>query len=106
MPILMCPPTHFGVIYEINPWMHVASPVDARRAADQWGALRATYQDLGVEVVVADPVPGLPDMVFTANAGVTWGGRMVLSRFRHAERQGAMKGTVAFTGPDSPGRAS
>jgi N-dimethylarginine dimethylaminohydrolase len=88
MPILMCPPTHFGVIYEINPWMHVASPVDARRAADQWGALRATYQDLGVEVVVADPVPGLPDMVFTANAGVTHGGRVVLSRFRHPERQG------------------
>ena len=88
MPILMCPPTHFGVVYEINPWMHVASPVDPRRAADQWEALRATYRDLGVEVVIADPVPGLPDMVFTANAGVTWGARMVLSRFRHAERQG------------------
>lgn len=88
MPILMCPPTHFGVVYEINPWMHVASPVDRRRATDQWEALRATYRDLGAEVVLADPVPGLPDMVFTANAGVTWGGRVVLSRFRHPERQG------------------
>jgi N-dimethylarginine dimethylaminohydrolase len=88
MPILMCPPTHFGVIYEINPWMHVARPVDPRRAADQWEGLYATYRELGVEVVVADPVPGLPDMVFTANAGVTGGDRVVLSRFRHPERQG------------------
>jgi N-dimethylarginine dimethylaminohydrolase len=84
----MCPPTYFGVVYEINPWMHVASPVDPRRAADQWEALRATYRDLGVEVVLADPVPCLPDMVFTANAGVTWDGRVVLSRFRHPQRQG------------------
>jgi N-dimethylarginine dimethylaminohydrolase len=84
----MCPPTYFGVVYEINPWMHVASPVDPRRAADQWEALRATYRDLGVEVVLADPAPGLPDMVFTANAGVTWDGRVVLSRFRHPQRQG------------------
>jgi N-dimethylarginine dimethylaminohydrolase len=88
MPILMCPPTHFGVVYEINPWMHVASPVDLRQAAHQWEALRATFRDLGAEVVLADPVPGLPDMVFTANAGVTWDGRVVLSRFRHPERQG------------------
>ena len=88
MPILMCPPTHFGVVYEINPWMHVASAVDPRRATDQWEALRATYRDLGAEVVLADPVPGLPDMVFTANAGVVWGDRVVLSRFRHPERQG------------------
>ena len=56
MPILMCPPTHFGVVYEINPWMHVASPVDRRRATDQWEALRTTYRDLGAEVVLADPV--------------------------------------------------
>jgi len=87
MPILMCPPTHYGVEYEINPWMHVATPVDPRRAQQQWQTLRATYEELGVEVVLADPVPGLPDMVFTANAGVTHGDRVVLSRFRHPERQ-------------------
>jgi N-dimethylarginine dimethylaminohydrolase len=88
MPILMCPPTHFEVVYEINPWMHVASPVDPRRAGLQWEALRDTYQDLGADVLLAEPVPGLPDMVFTANAGVTWDGRVMLSRFRHPERQG------------------
>jgi N-dimethylarginine dimethylaminohydrolase len=87
MPILMCPPTYYGVEYEINPWMHVESSVDARRAWSQWEALRTTYRDLGVEVVLADPVPGLPDMVFTANAGVVHGERVVLSRFRHSQRQ-------------------
>lgn len=87
MPILMCPPTHYGIEYEINPWMHVTSQVDRRLARRQWEALHHTYRELGVEVVLADPVPGLPDMVFTANAGLTRGDRVVLSRFRHPERQ-------------------
>jgi len=87
MPILMCPPTHYGIEYEINPWMHVTSQVDRPRAQQQWDALLLTYAELGAEVVLADPVPGLPDMVFTANAGLTWGDRVVLSRFRHPERQ-------------------
>ncbi len=34
------------------------------------------------------PVPGLPDMVFTANAGLAVGAKFVLSRFLHRERQG------------------
>ncbi len=88
MPVLMCPPAHFGVDYEINPWMHVEVPVDRERARRQWDALRSTYQDMGVEVVLADPRPGLPDMVFTANAAVVRGDQAVLSRFRHPERQG------------------
>ena len=87
MPILMCPPTHYGIEYEINPWMHVTSQVDRPRAQRQWEALLHTYAELGAEVVLADPVAGLPDMVFTANAGLTWGDRVVLSRFRHPERQ-------------------
>jgi N-dimethylarginine dimethylaminohydrolase len=33
------------------------------------------------------PVPGLPDLVFTANAGVVMGRKVVPSRFRYAERQ-------------------
>jgi len=88
LPILMCPPTHYGVEYEINPWMHVDRPVDRPRARHQWDVLLSTYRELGIDVVLADPVPGLPDMVFTANAGVSLGERVVLSRFRHPERRG------------------
>ncbi len=29
---LMCPPQHFGVLYEINPWMHTEVRVDLDRA--------------------------------------------------------------------------
>jgi len=88
MAILMCRPEFFGVEYEINPWMHVANAVDRNRAMQQWEALQRAYVELGQDVVLAEPVPGLPDMVFTANAGVVWDGTAVLSRFRHPERQG------------------
>jgi N-dimethylarginine dimethylaminohydrolase len=88
MAILMCRPDHFGVEYEINPWMHVANQVDRSRAATQWDALYRAYAELGQDVVLAEPAPGLPDMVFTANAGVVWNGTAVLSRFRHPQRQG------------------
>jgi N-dimethylarginine dimethylaminohydrolase len=88
MPILMCPPTHYGVEYEINPWMHVEVPVDRVLARQQWEALRRTYAELGVEVILAEAWEGLPDMVFTANAALVHGDRAVLSHFRYPERQG------------------
>jgi N-dimethylarginine dimethylaminohydrolase len=86
--VLMCRPDHFGIEYEINPWMHVAIPVDHALATVQWEALHRTYVDLGVQVELAAPVAGLPDMVFTANAAVVWDGRAVLANFHHRERQG------------------
>jgi N-dimethylarginine dimethylaminohydrolase len=84
----MCRPDHYGIEYEINPWMHLAVPVDHALAQAQWEALHRTYLDLGLEIELADPVAGLPDMVFTANAAVLWDGRAVLSNFHHPERAG------------------
>lgn len=88
MSILMCRPEHYGVEYEINPWMHVEVEVDHSLAVRQWEALYSTYRELGESIVLAEPVDGLPDMVFTANAAVIHGRTAVLSRFRHSERQG------------------
>jgi N-dimethylarginine dimethylaminohydrolase len=88
MAILMCRPDFFGVEYEINPWMHVQVQVDHDAAITQWETLKRTYDRLGVPVDVVDPVRGLPDMVFTANAAVVWNRRAVLSNFHFAERQG------------------
>lgn len=88
MAILMCRPDYFGIEYEINPWMHVTVDVDHGRAVEEWEALRSAYAELGQTVELASPTPGLPDMVFTANAAVVWRGGAVLSRFRHAERAG------------------
>ena len=84
----MCRPDHYGIEYEINPWMRVAVQVDHALAQAQWDALHRTYLDLGLAIELAEPVAGLPDMVFTANAAVLWDGRAVLSNFHHAERAG------------------
>lgn len=88
MKLLMCPPTFYGIEYEINPWMSRARPSDARLAQEQWRALRRTLRErLGVEILLVKPKQGLPDMVFTANAGVVWKNKIILSNFRHEVRR-------------------
>ncbi len=84
---LMCPPLHFGVLYEINPWMSSEVSVDPDRALAQWEGLVATLEAAGAEVVVMEPAADVPDLVFTANAGVVNGGQFVPSHFRHPERR-------------------
>lgn len=93
---LMCPPDYFGVLYEINPWMRKEVPVDLDRARDQWGELVATLVGAGAEVELLEPQPGLPDLVFTANAGTVNHGRYVASRFRHPDRQPEVAHDVAW----------
>jgi N-dimethylarginine dimethylaminohydrolase len=88
MSILMCRPDYFGIEYEINPWMSMNIQVNHELAKEQWEALLATYQRLGETVEFIDAIPGLPDLVFTANSGVVWNKRVVLSNFRHKERRG------------------
>jgi N-dimethylarginine dimethylaminohydrolase len=83
---LMCPPAYFEVTYSINAWMDPSRPVDAARAMAQWQWLSDTFLELGHKVDLVDPVPGLPDMVFTANAGVVVEGRALMARFRNRER--------------------
>lgn len=84
---LMCPPQHFGVLYEINPWMHREVEVDADRAAAEWDRLVANLRAAGAEIEVIEPQPHVPDLVFTANAGLVNGRVFVPSHFRHPERQ-------------------
>lgn len=87
--MLMCPPDHYGIHYEINRWMHKEVPADPVRATRQWRNLRAAIADLpGIEVVEAAPVAGLPDMVFTANGGLHVDHRVVVGTFRYPERRG------------------
>src|SRR5262249_28740920 len=65
--ILMCAPDHYGIEYEINPWMSRSRGSDKSRAWKQWGALVEVLRGLGVTVELMPPQPGLPDLVFTAN---------------------------------------
>ena len=92
----MCPPTFFGIAYEINPWMHAEVQVDRDRAQTQWDTLVATLTKAGAEILTMDAVEGLPDIVFTANAGVVDGTTFIPSRFRHPERQGEVPHNIEW----------
>ena len=86
--LLVCPPDFFGIEYEINPWMRLSNHVDRERADQQWHRLMRVFEeDVSVVLERMTPVPGLPDLVFTANAGVVVGRTAVVSHFRYAERQ-------------------
>src|SRR5580658_789926 len=84
--ILMCPPDHYDIEYEINPWMSRSRGSNSQRAHQQWQALHDALRSLGVTVELLVPQPGLPDLVFTANAGLMFGSRFFSSRFRHEVR--------------------
>jgi len=86
--ILMCPPDHFAIEYEINPWMDTKVGTVPAESLRQWTALRDTLLDLDVVVEEMVPVVGLPDLVFTANAGLIYEELFISSRFRHGVRQG------------------
>ncbi len=86
--LLVCPPDHYRIAYEINPWMHVERAANPHVARVQWDALIFTLEkECGATLARVEPAAGLPDMVFTANAGVVVGRTVVLSRFRYPERQ-------------------
>lgn len=88
MQLLMCPPDHYGIEYEINPWMDRGRQSDRRRAQDQWQSLRQILTvQLGLTVQILAPQPGLPDMVFTANGGFVYEDNFVVSNFRHEVRR-------------------
>jgi N-dimethylarginine dimethylaminohydrolase len=84
---LMCSPDYFDVTYVINPWMegnvHATSVEKARQ---QWQRLYEIITRCA-EVELIPPQPGLPDMSFTANAGLILKDKVILSRFRFPERQ-------------------
>jgi lysine-ketoglutarate reductase/saccharopine dehydrogenase-like protein (TIGR00300 family) len=85
---LMCAPDHYDVDYVINPWMEGNVHKSSRdRAVEQWQGLHHILKDRAL-VDLLQPQKGVPDMVFTANAGLVLGNDVVLSRFFHKERQG------------------
>jgi len=85
---LMCPPKLYDVKYVINPWMAGHVHGSSRMIATaQWTRLYQAITHIA-DVVLVEPQPGSPDMVFTANAGLERDGTVVLSSFFHVERQG------------------
>jgi N-dimethylarginine dimethylaminohydrolase len=86
--ILMCPPDYYGIEYEINPWMSRQRQSDPAKARQQWTALKQLLEAAGAKIELLQPQPGLPDMVFTANAAIIYRNTAVMAHFRHPQRQG------------------
>lgn len=98
---LMCEPKFFEVCYVINPWMEGnLGKVNSKLAQRQWKNLHGIVSGLA-SVSLIEPVAGLPDMVFTANAGLVHSNKngdkeVIVSSFRHAERQPEAKHFESF----------
>lgn len=85
--ILMCRPTHFQVSYDINPWMtSQQGKVNQEVALRQWESLFEALTKVAT-VYLIDQQSHVPDMVFTANAGIVIGDSAILSNFTNLERQ-------------------
>lgn len=85
-------PTHYEVSYRINPWMQPDTwQRDAARhrqvARQAHASLCDALRDADCKVISAAATPGVPDMVFTANAAIVMAGRALLARFRYPQRQ-------------------
>jgi N-dimethylarginine dimethylaminohydrolase len=84
---LLCPPTHFGIEYVINPWMEgQLHASDSDIAVQQWCRFQKLLSEVA-SVTSIEPVAGLPDLVFTANAALIFRGSAILSNFRCLERR-------------------
>ena len=85
--VLMCRPEHFVVVYRINPWMDPGLPTDTSLAVRQWEQLHRTYEGLGFDVHLIDPLETQPDMVYAANGGFVIGNVAYGARFAYPERE-------------------
>ena len=88
MKILMCRPDFFAIEYEINPWMKVAQKANLSMAVSQWETLYQTLLQCGALVELVEPEAGLPDMTFTANAGLFYQNKMILAHFKFKQPPG------------------
>lgn len=89
--ILMCDPDNFDVTYEINPWMDTKhQKVNVDLAKLQWNNLYKIIKKIA-DVVVMKSQTGVPDLIFTANAGVIAKDKFVVSNFKYAPRKNEEK---------------
>ncbi|VAX18893.1 NG,NG-dimethylarginine dimethylaminohydrolase 1, partial [hydrothermal vent metagenome] len=85
---LMVTPDHYRISYVINPWMEGnINRTALEKAQNQWENLYKIVSGFA-DVQLMDGRDGLPDMVFTANAGLVIENRVLLARFYHPERRG------------------
>ncbi|MGB6176649.1 MAG: arginine deiminase-related protein [Methylocella sp.] len=72
----------------IDPWLEGQfADTDNALAHRQWNDLQNAIEQ-HAKPVLEPPQQDLPDIVFTANAGIVLGKKVIVSRFRSVERQG------------------
>lgn len=87
MRVLMCKPDYYTINYEINPWMNKTKPSHHPTAVKQWNHLYETIKKCGATIDLIMPAQNCPDMVFTANAGLWFENKIILSHFKYTQRQ-------------------
>ncbi|MCX7997188.1 MAG: arginine deiminase-related protein [Patescibacteria group bacterium] len=85
--VLLCPPTKFDVVYEINPWMHVEIKPERASAMEAYRQLCEHYKALGFEIYELEPQDGLPDQVYTANVGNVKNSTFIRANFKYDQRR-------------------
>lgn len=83
----LCPPKYFEIKFIINDWMDKNVQVDPELAISQWNSLVGTYQKLGANLSLIDPVEGIPDLTFSGDSIFLYGDQAISSRFKFTERQ-------------------
>lgn len=84
---LLCRPTYFDVLYEINPWMHIDMRPDKAAALQQWEGLRKHFDQHSIPYELLPEQPEVPDLVFTANGALVKGKKAVIASFKFPQRQ-------------------
>ena len=86
--LMMCQPRFFDVHHHmLNAHMDMKTPVKKSLASTQWENVYKTLVENNVKVDLLEPHPDLPDMVFTANAGIIHGNKAVVSNFGAVPRR-------------------
>ncbi len=68
--------------------MDIHRPTDTTIALSQWERLyNILTKEIKAVVELVEPQPRLPDMTFTANAGLVYKGNFICSNFRYPQRQ-------------------
>ncbi len=86
--MLMCQPKYFDVIhFQLNKHMVMKRPVDKVLAKEQWQNLVTKIVGNNVKLSFIEPKNDLVDMVFSANGGLTYKNKVIVSNFDAVPRE-------------------
>lgn len=83
----MCQPEYYNIEYSINPWMNTAIKVKREKAFHQYSQLKNAFTKAGAEIIELPPEEGLPDMIFTCNAGYAEENIFIKANFKAQQRK-------------------